>query len=77
MVLEQSVLMTWWFLAHESSRDSLVEIKHLRKELSCQARYMKPRELGAITENPQTMETFAVLNFLMHPGNSSCLKGHT
>lgn len=77
MVLEQSVLMTWWFLAHESSRDSLVEIKHLRKELSCQARYMKPRQLGAITENPQTMETFAVLNFLMHPENSLCSKGHT
>lgn len=34
MVLEQSVPMTWWFLAHKSSRDSLVEIIHLRKELT-------------------------------------------
>lgn len=66
MILEQSVLLTWLFFTHKSSRDSLAEIQEqLRKELNCQVRYMKPRELRAITGNPQTMETFAVLNLLL------------
>lgn len=43
----------------------------LRKELNYQVRYMEPRELGTITRNPQTMETFAVLNLLLR---FSCLK---
>lgn len=37
---------------------------------------MESRELGTIKGNLQTMETFAVLNLLMHPGASSCLKAH-
>lgn len=77
MILEKSVLLTWFFLTHNNSSHSLVEIQeHLRKELSCQARYREPRELGTVAGNPQTMETFAVLNLLRHPGASSCLKAH-
>lgn len=74
MILEQSVLLTWLFFTHESSRDGLAEIQEqLKKELNCQVRYIEPRELGTITANPQTMETSAVLNLLLR---FSCLKAH-
>lgn len=77
MILENSLLLTWSLLTHDSSGNSLAEIQEqLRKKLSCQAGHREPRELGTIAGNPQTMETFAVLNLLMHPGASSRLKAH-
>lgn len=74
MILEQFVLLSRLLFTHESSRDSLAEIEDQPgKELNSQVRYMEPRELGTITGNPQTTETFAVLNLLLR---FSFLKAH-
>lgn len=69
--VEQSVLLTWLFFTHESSRAGLAGIQEqLRKKLNCQVRSMEPRELGTITGKPQSI---AVLNLLLR---FSCLKAH-